>query len=158
MTFAEAGHAETTISSDGRRRRFAALAVARTLVPSSEAADEHFPVAHTDAEWRKLLTPAQYAVLRQSGTEMPFSSPLDHEQRTGTFACAGCELALFSSTTKFDSRTGWPSFWQPLHNAVGTTDDRSLGMVRTAVHCAHAAAISAMSSTTARGRPACATA
>ena len=114
----------------------AALAVGRTLIPSSEAADERFPVTHTDAEWRKLLTPAQYAVLRRSGTEMPYSSPLDHEHRAGTFACAGCHFALFSSTTKFDSHTGWPSFWQPLEHAVGTTDDRSLGMGRTAVHCA----------------------
>jgi peptide-methionine (R)-S-oxide reductase len=114
----------------------AALAVGRYLIPSSEAADERFPVTHTDAEWRKLLTPAQYAVLRRSGTEMPYSSPLDKEHRAGTFACAGCQLALFSSTTKFDSHTGWPSFWQPLEHAVGTTDDRSLGMGRTAVHCA----------------------
>ena len=114
----------------------AALAVTRYLTPSSEAADERFPVTHTDAEWRKLLTSAQYAVLRRSGTEMPYSSPLDHEHRAGTFACAGCQLALFSSTTKFDSHTGWPSFWQPLEHAVGTTDDRSLGTGRTAVHCA----------------------
>ena len=94
-----------------------------------------FEVTHTDAEWRKLLTPDQYDVLRREGTEFPGSSPLDHEQRPGTFACAGCDLALFSSTTKFDSRTGWPSFWAPLDNAVGTTRDISLGGVRTAVHC-----------------------
>src|SRR5436190_3654566 len=98
-------------------------------------AAETFEVTHTDAEWRKLLTPTQYAVLRQAATERPFSSPLDHESRRGTFACAGCDLALFSSTTKFDSRTGWPSFWAPLEKAVGTTTDTTLGMVRTAVHC-----------------------
>ena len=102
--------------------------------PAAGAAAE-FEVTHTDAEWRKLLTPNQYAVLRQAATERPFSSPLDHESRRGTFACAGCDLAVFSSTTKFDSRTGWPSFWAPLDKAVGTTRDFTLGMLRTAVHC-----------------------
>ena len=82
-----------------------------------------------------MLTPQQYNVLRQSGTERPYSSPLDKEKRAGTFACAGCELALFSSETKFDSRTGWPSFWKPLDNAVATEADNSLGMSRDAVHC-----------------------
>jgi len=94
-----------------------------------------FTVTHTDAEWRKLLTREQYAVLRQSATESPFTSPWLHEKRHGTFACAGCALDLFSSTTKFDSGTGWPSFWAPLEKAVGSTNDRSFGMVRTAVHC-----------------------
>jgi peptide-methionine (R)-S-oxide reductase len=94
-----------------------------------------FEVTHTDAEWRKLLTADQYAVLRQASTEPPFTSPLLNEERPGTFACAGCDLALFSSTTKFDSHTGWPSFWAPLANAVGTTGDTSLGMLRDAVHC-----------------------
>lgn len=94
-----------------------------------------FEVTKTDAEWRKILTPDQYAVLRHDATEQPFSSPLDKEKRRGTFACAGCGLDLFSSATKFDSRTGWPSFWAPLDNAVGTTRDTALGMVRTAVHC-----------------------
>jgi peptide-methionine (R)-S-oxide reductase len=94
-----------------------------------------FEVTHTDAEWRKLLTPDQYAVLRQDGTEPPFTSPLLNEERPGTFACAGCDLELFSSTTKFDSHTGWPSFWAPLANAVGTTGDTSLGVLRDAVHC-----------------------
>jgi peptide-methionine (R)-S-oxide reductase len=98
-------------------------------------AAETFEVSHSDAEWRKLLTPAQYAILRESATERPFASPLLHEERRGTFACAGCELDLFSSTTKFDSGTGWPSFWAPLDNAVGTVRDTSLGMVRVAVHC-----------------------
>lgn len=114
------------------------LAVAFSLrwpVSVSHAADT-FAVTHGDAEWRKLLTPDQYAVLRQSATERPYSSPLLHEQRRGTFACAGCDLDLFASTTKFDSHTGWPSFWAALDNSVGTTDDTSLGMERTAVHCA----------------------
>ena len=74
----------------------------------------HFEVTHTDAEWRALLTPDQYAVLRQQGTERAFTSPLDHEKRSGTFSCAACANPLFSSKTKFDSGTGWPSFWQPL--------------------------------------------
>jgi peptide-methionine (R)-S-oxide reductase len=96
---------------------------------------ETFEVVRSDAEWHKLLTPAQYAILRQSATERPFSSPLLHEERPGTFGCAGCDLDLFSSTTKFDSGTGWPSFWAPLDNAVGTVRDTTVGMVRTAVHC-----------------------
>jgi len=96
---------------------------------------ETFQVTHTDAEWHKLLTPDQYAVLRESATERPFTSPLLHEERAGKFDCAGCSLDLFSSTTKFDSGTGWPSFWAPLPNAVGTTQDSSFGMLRTAVHC-----------------------
>jgi peptide-methionine (R)-S-oxide reductase len=94
-----------------------------------------FEVEKSDEEWRKLLTPAQYDVLRKHGTERPFTSPLDKEKRKGTFTCAGCDLSLFSSDTKFDSRTGWPSFWQPLPNAIGTTVDRSFLMTRTEVHC-----------------------
>ena len=99
------------------------------------AENETFVVTHTDDEWRKLLTSDQFAVLRKSATERPFTSPLLHEKRRGNFACAGCDLDLFSSTTKYDSRTGWPSFWAPLENAVGTSRDISFGMVRTAVHC-----------------------
>ena len=95
-----------------------------------------FEVTHTDEEWRKLLTPDQYAVLRQAATERPFTSPLLHEERRGEFSCAGCDQDAFSSTTKFDSGTGWPSFWAPIDKAVGTTEDRSYGMIRTAVHCA----------------------
>ena len=95
----------------------------------------HFEVTHTDAEWRALLTPDQYAVLRQQGTERAFTSPLDHEKRSGTFSCAACANALFSSKTKFDSGTGWPSFWQPLPKAVNEENDSTLGMVRTEIHC-----------------------
>ncbi|HEY7291388.1 MAG TPA: peptide-methionine (R)-S-oxide reductase MsrB [Vicinamibacterales bacterium] len=108
---------------------------ARRFWTAGVHAAEKFEVTHTDAEWRQRLTPAQYAVLRQAATERAFSSPLDHEKRRGTFACAGCDLDLFSSATKFDSGTGWPSFWAPLENAVGTTTDMSLGMMRKAVHC-----------------------
>jgi peptide-methionine (R)-S-oxide reductase len=105
--------------------------------PVLASAGETFPVAHSDAEWRNLLTPAQYAVLRQSATERPFTSPLLTEHRAGVFGCAGCGRGLFSSETKFDSGTGWPSFWAPLNEgAIGTTHDTSLGMIRTAVHCA----------------------
>lgn len=96
---------------------------------------EVFEVSLSDAQWRERLTPQQYGVLRMHGTERPGSSPLDKEYRPGVFACAGCGLELFSSTTKFDSGTGWPSFWQPLENAVGTRQDRAFGMVRTEVHC-----------------------
>ena len=89
----------------------------------------------SDAEWRKRLTPEQYNILRKHGTERAGTSPLNHEKRKGTFECAGCELALFSSDTKFESGTGWPSFYQPLPDAVATTTDRSFFMVRTEVHC-----------------------
>ena len=99
-------------------------------------ATEPFAVTHSDDEWRKLFKPDQYAVLRQSATERPFTSPLLKEHRAGVFDCAGCDNGLFSSETKFDSGTGWPSFWAPLNDgAVGTMRDASLGMVRTAVHC-----------------------
>ncbi len=92
-------------------------------------------VTHTDAEWHRLLAPEAYDVLRNQGTERAFSSPLDEEKRPGTYACAGCDLALFSSKTKFDSGTGWPSFWAPLPNAVATKSDSSFAMERTEVHC-----------------------
>jgi peptide-methionine (R)-S-oxide reductase len=92
-------------------------------------------VTHTDAEWKNLLTPEQYDVLRHEGTERPFTSALLEEHREGTFTCAGCDLPLFSSKTKFDSGTGWPSFWQPLENAVSQKEDGSFGMLRTAVEC-----------------------
>jgi peptide-methionine (R)-S-oxide reductase len=105
--------------------------------PSQAAADGQ--VTHTDAEWKKMLTADQYAVLRQEGTERPFTSALLNEHRAGNFACAGCDLPLFSSKTKFDSGTGWPSFWAPLDNAVVTKTDSSYGMTRTAVMCARCA-------------------
>ena len=113
-----------------------AILAARRYWPTSPvAAAESFEVTHSDAEWRKLLTPDQYAVLRREGTERPYSSPLEKEHRAGIFACAGCQLPLYLSKTKFESHTGWPSFWAPIENAVGSTEDRSFGMARTAVHC-----------------------
>ena len=90
----------------------------------------------SDMDWRRRLTANQYMVLRQHGTERAGSSPLDKEKRKGTFTCAGCDLPLFSSDTKFESGTGWPSFYQPLTNAVETKSDRSFFMTRTEVHCA----------------------
>jgi peptide-methionine (R)-S-oxide reductase len=115
---------------------FGALAALfRPRASAAEAKEVSFEITKTEAEWRKLLTPQQFYVLRGHGTERPFSSPLDREHRAGTFSCAGCELPLFASTSKFDSRTGWPSFYAPLEDAVATTTDRSLFMTRTEVHC-----------------------
>ena len=94
-----------------------------------------FEVVHTDAEWRRLLTAQQYYVLRQAGTEMPYSSALNDEHRSGVFSCAGCGSNNFSAATKFDSGTGWPSFYQALTNAVLEREDDSAGMVRTEVLC-----------------------
>jgi peptide-methionine (R)-S-oxide reductase len=94
-----------------------------------------FEIVKSDDEWRRLLKPAAYNVLRRHGTEHPFTSPLNDEHRKGTFACAGCDLPLFSSETKFDSGTGWPSFYQPLPDAIGTSSDRLLILERTEVHC-----------------------
>ena len=93
-------------------------------------------VTHTDDEWRKLLSEEQYQVLRHEATERPFTSPLLEEHGNGTFTCAGCDLPLFSSRTKFESGTGWPSFWQALDGAVTDKKDESFGMVRTASECA----------------------
>lgn len=96
-----------------------------------------FPLERSDAEWRSSLAPEAYRVLRQHGTERPGSSPLNHEKRSGRFVCAGCGQALFDSGTKFESGTGWPSFYAPVEGAVGTQLDRALFMVRTEVHCAN---------------------
>jgi len=113
----------------------AALSVGRLAWPSGVKAATSYEVTHTDAEWRKLLSPEAYQVLRHDGTERPFTSPLLDEHRAGTFACAGCDLPLFSSKTKYDSGTGWPSFWQPLDHAVEEKTDHTYGMTRTAVSC-----------------------
>jgi peptide-methionine (R)-S-oxide reductase len=94
-----------------------------------------FEITKTEQEWRKILTPAQFEVLRQHGTERTGTSPLDQEHRQGTFACAGCDLPLFASNTKYNSGTGWPSFYDPIKGAVGTKIDRAFGMTRTEVHC-----------------------
>jgi len=106
-------------------------------VPGARAAvTTSYPFRLSDAEWRRRLTPQQYDVLRESGTEAPFSSPLNNEHRAGIFDCAGCGQPLFDAKTKFDSGTGWPSFWKPLDRAVGEEADSTFGMRRTAVHCA----------------------
>ena len=97
--------------------------------------DEQFPVQKSDADWRAELTPEAYQVLRKHGTERAGTSPLNHEARVGAFRCAGCGQPLFDSYSKFDSGTGWPSFFQPLPGAVGTREDRSLFTRRTEVHC-----------------------
>ncbi|MGE3304657.1 MAG: peptide-methionine (R)-S-oxide reductase MsrB [Rhizobiaceae bacterium] len=122
------------------RRMFLLLAgVAAVAMAGSRGgravAAQDFEVTLSDDEWQKRLTPEQYDVLRQAGTERPFTSALLDEHRKGTFACAGCDLDLFASDTKYDSGTGWPSFWQPLDNAVASEEDNSLFMMRTEVHC-----------------------
>ena len=99
------------------------------------AAGAKFQVAYTDAQWKKRLSPQQYQVLRHEGTETPGSSPLLKEKRKGTYACAGCGLPVFASATKYESNTGWPSFWKPLPNAIGTKEDSKMFMTRTEVHC-----------------------
>jgi peptide-methionine (R)-S-oxide reductase len=95
-----------------------------------------FEITKTDAQWRKSLSPAAYRVLRQEDTERPYTSKLNDEKRKGIFICAGCDKQLFSSATKFDSGTGWPSFYQPLAGGVSTTTDYKIGIARTEVHCA----------------------
>jgi peptide-methionine (R)-S-oxide reductase len=104
------------------------------MVPEVIAAAT-FEVTHTEAEWKKLLTPEQFEVLRKEGTERPFTSPLEKEHRIGVFSCAGCQLPVYLSKTKFDSGTGWPSFWAPIDKAVITSEDDSFFMKRTAVSC-----------------------
>ena len=124
------------------RRSFLAAGVAGTAAvalfgcrAAPAAAAERFPYALTDAQWRAKLGPAAYDVLRHEGTERPFTSPLNDEHRAGTFACKGCGRPAFASRTKFDSGTGWPSFWAPLAGAVAIRSDSTLGMERTEVHC-----------------------
>ena len=124
------------------RRTFLGLAGAAGAVflasgwQSSAKPGGRFPVSRTPAEWRRMLGPQRYHILREAGTERAFTSPLNKEHRKGTFVCAGCAQPLFSSATKFDSGTGWPSFWRPLPRAVVTKSDRTFGMVRTEVLCA----------------------
>lgn len=115
----------------------AAIAGVGSLFQSrSTLAARTYEVMRSDAEWAKLLSPDQYQVLRKGGTETPYTSPLNKEKRTGTFTCAACTLPLFSSLTKFESGTGWPSFWQPLSkDAVVEETDSTLGMKRTEVLC-----------------------
>jgi len=124
------------------RRHLLAAAGIGTVLPflnacgGSPAAAKSYPKGKTEAEWRKLLTRDQFYVLREAGTERAFTSPLDKEKRKGTFLCAGCDNALYSAAHKFNSGTGWPSFWQANNKgAVGTTTDTLIGYVRTEVHC-----------------------
>ena len=104
---------------------------------SKDHADETFPVKKTEAEWKVQLSPEAYYVLREHGTERAGTSPLDNEKRKGIFVCAGCDTKLFASDAKFDSGTGWPSFFQPLAGAVETSDDSKFFMRRVEVHCAN---------------------
>jgi peptide-methionine (R)-S-oxide reductase len=116
----------------------AALAAMARFAVSGDArpdAAKAFDITKSEAVWKRQLTPEQFHVLRKHGTERAFSSPLDKQYAAGTYACAGCDLPLFSSATKFNSGTGWPSFYAPLDNAIGTTTDRSFFMARTEVHC-----------------------
>jgi peptide-methionine (R)-S-oxide reductase len=115
-----------------------AAALSRLLSRQSKEAaiaTPPFEVIKTEAEWRKILTPKQFEVLRQHGTEWAGSSPLDHQYGKGTYRCAGCDLPLFTSKTKFNSGTGWPSFYAPIKGAIGTSVDNKFAMLRTEVHC-----------------------
>lgn len=103
---------------------------------SEATARGSFTVTKSDAQWRKQLSAGQYYVLRQAGTERAFTSPLDNEKRKGVFVCAACNQQLYSSSTKYDSGTGWPSFYRPMPGAIGTTTDYKIGYPRTEVHCA----------------------
>lgn len=107
----------------------------KLLAPHADIAADATPITLTDEQWEKRLDPLAYRVLRHGGTEHPGSSPLNTELREGVFACAGCALPVFTSAMKFDSGTGWPSFWKPLPNAVRTTSDKSMLETRTEVHC-----------------------
>lgn len=124
------------------RRRFLAMLGASAAVPvlaacsGSSAEARAYPVRFSEAEWRRRLTPEQFYILRQKGTERPGTSPLVNEHRRGTFVCAADGNPLYSSTTKYESNTGWPSFWRPLPGAIGTSTDWEVGYPRTEVHCA----------------------
>lgn len=124
------------------RRGFIGLLAAGAALPvlaacgAAPAEARNFPVKLTEAQWRKKLTAAEFRILRKAGTERPHSSPLDRENRAGTFTCAGCKNRLYSSKTKFDSGTGWPSFWKPLSGGIATTTDYKVGYPRTEVLCA----------------------
>ena len=120
----------------GAAGTIAAFAAMRWSSATDAAPAEKFEIEKSDEEWRRLLTPAQYDILRKHGTERPGTSPLNKEKRKGTFACAGCDLPLFTSDTKFDSGTGWPSFYAALPGAVGTKTDVQMIIPRTEYHCA----------------------
>jgi len=117
------------------RRNFLLTAAVASLLPGITLAEESFEITLTDAEWRAKLGDLAYRVLREEATERPGSSRLDAEVRDGTYSCAGCALPVFSSATKYDSGTGWPSFWDPLPDAIRTREDSGLLGTRTEVHC-----------------------
>lgn len=117
------------------RRLFLTTSIATFAFSRSFAAQGEFEITRTDAEWRGLLTENEFAVLRREDTERPYSSPLNMEKRDGTYHCKGCDLAVYSSDAKYDSGTGWPSFWKSLDDAVRTKPDRGLFGTRTEVHC-----------------------
>lgn len=126
----------------GRRQVLAGMAIGASLPVLAScgvtpAQAKSFPVALSEDQWRKRLTKSEYRILREAGTEPPYTSPLNDEKRAGTFVCAGCGNALYSSKTKYDSGTGWPSFWKAIDKgAVGTSTDYKIGYPRTEVHCA----------------------
>ncbi|MCB2088632.1 MAG: peptide-methionine (R)-S-oxide reductase MsrB [Sphingomonadaceae bacterium] len=127
--------------STSRRRMLGWLGIGASMpviaaCGSSPAEARNYPISYSEAEWRKRLTKNEFYILREAGTERPYTSPLNTEKRKGTFVCAGCGNALYSSATKYDSRTGWPSFWKALPGAVGTSTDYKIGYPRTEVHCA----------------------
>jgi peptide-methionine (R)-S-oxide reductase len=131
-----AGLTGASLLREGSAATPAATAASPASAGASGKALQIEKIVKTDDEWRKILTPAQYSVLRKEGTEYPFSSPLNNEKRKGTFVCAACDLALFESKTKFDSGTGWPSFYQVIEGRVETTTDHKLMYPRTEYHCA----------------------
>ena len=119
-----------------QRRRLLTLLFGSAPVWAAAGSTRNVPLQLTDAQWRERLSPAQYHVLREEGTERPFTSPLNKEKRNGIYQCAGCELPLFSSAAKYESGTGWPSFHTALPGALGESVDRKLFMTRTEYHCA----------------------
>ena len=123
------------------KRKFLSLASAGAALivfgcGKSATAKTRYAVTYSDAEWKKRLSPAAYLVLRREDTERPYTSPLNNEKRKGTFVCAACNQRLFASATKFESGTGWPSFYAPLVGGIGTNTDYKIGVLRTEVHCA----------------------
>jgi peptide-methionine (R)-S-oxide reductase len=130
----------STATADGEHRHdpeTAAVPAANAAAPKGSNVQTIDKIEKSDAEWKKILTPEQYRVLRQQGTERAWTSPLNKNKEKGTYVCAACGLPLFSSETKYDSGTGWPSFYAPLDEAhIGTETDRSFFQVRTEVHCA----------------------
>ncbi|MXO86067.1 peptide-methionine (R)-S-oxide reductase MsrB [Altererythrobacter aurantiacus] len=114
----------------------ASAAIGLSACGSGAANARTYPISYSEEQWRKRLTAQEFRILRKAGTERPYTSPLNEEKRKGTFLCAGCGNELYSSATKYDSGTGWPSFWKAMPGAVGTSTDYKIGLPRTEVHCA----------------------